>query len=205
MIVAGLTGGIATGKSTVSTVFEEAGAIVIDADKIARDVVKKGRPAWQKIVTHFGQAILRPDGEIDRPRLAGIVFNDREQKLRLNRIVHPHVAEETSRRLKQIEQNRPDAVVILDVPLLLETGMDKGLAEVIVVYAPEDAQLERLMARDKLSKKEALSRIESQMPIENKKSSATIVIDNSTTRESARKQALDVFRHLQEKCRHKTS
>ena len=105
MIVAGLTGGIATGKSTVSAIFEEAGAIVIDADKIARDVVGRGRPAWQKIVTHFGREILRPDGGIDRPRLAKIVFKDQKQRIKLNRMVHPYVAEETSRRLKHIEQS----------------------------------------------------------------------------------------------------
>ena len=201
MIVAGLTGGIASGKSTVSALFEAAGAIVIDADKIAREVVKKGLPAWRAVVDHFGREILRPDGEIDRPRLADIVFNQASAKRALNRIVHPYVAEETASRLKRIAMNSPDAIVILDVPLLFEAGLEKGLAEVIVVYAPQATQLQRLKARDNLTDTQALSRINSQMSIEDKKNRGTIVIDNSSDKNSTRKQALDVFRRLQEKDR----
>ena len=199
MIVAGLTGGIATGKSTVSAAFADAGAIVIDADEIARDVVKKGQPAWQSIVDYFGQQILQPDKEIDRARLADIIFKHAEQKLKLNSIVHPYVIDETARRLERIKMQRPDAIVILDVPLLFEAGMLEGLDEIIVVYTPEHIQLQRLTARDHLSAEEAVSRIQSQMPIEEKKNRATIVIDNSHSRDSTRRQAMAVFRRLMKK------
>ena len=201
MIVAGLTGGIGSGKSTVSALLESAGAIIIDADKIAHDVVKSGRPAWQDIVDTFGRTILDPDGEIDRARLADIVFNNESAKLELNRIVHPHVSNEISNRLEHIETEFPDAIVILDIPLLFEAGLEKGLAEIIVVYAPEATQLQRLKTRDHLTDKEALARIKSQMPIEEKKNRATIVIDNSLDHASTRKQAQRAFRRLQAKNR----
>ena len=201
MIVAGLTGGIGTGKSTVSAIFEEAGAIIVDADKIAREVVEKGRPAWQKIVKHFGRDILLPNGNIDRKRLADIIFADPQQKDRLNRIVHPFVIAETERRLKKIERDQPDSVVILDVPLLIEAGMSRDLAEIIVVYVPETIQQQRLMDRDRLRETEALARIRAQMPIEKKKSRGTILIDNSASPAVTRKIALKVFKSLRQRSR----
>ncbi len=201
MVVAGLTGGIATGKSTVSKILETAGAIIIDADQLARDVVRKGLPAWHKIVNHFGRDVLQPNGEINRSYLGEIIFHNPDKKEILNRIVHPYVKKEQAMRLKIIKQNRSDSVVILDVPLLIEVGWDKGLSEVIVVYVPEHIQLERLMKRDKLSEAEALSRIRSQMPIEEKKARASIVIDNSGTKVNTRKSTLKVYHYLKDKMR----
>ena len=198
MIVAGLTGGIGTGKSTVAKIFKEAGAIVIDADKIAKEAVKKSRPAWRKIVNHFGRNILLPDGEINRKHLADIIFNDPRQKEILNQIVHPIVFEETERILKEIEINDPNSVVILDIPLLIESGMKRDLAEIIVVYIPEEIQIQRLMARDGLNLPEALARVRSQIPIEDKKSKATILIDNSSSRSDTRRVVLEVFNKLQQ-------
>jgi dephospho-CoA kinase len=202
MIVAGLTGGIGTGKSTVAAVFAEAGAVIIDADEIARNVVAKGRPAWCRIVAHFGRDILLPDGDIDRKKLGAIIFNDAQQKAHLDRIVHPHVIAETEQRLKEIERVQPQAVVILDVPLLIEAGMDRDLDEVIVVYTPEAVQLKRVMRRDRLTAAEGLSRIRSQMPIEEKKMRATVVIDNNASPAITRKRVLEVFADLQQRsCR----
>jgi dephospho-CoA kinase len=202
MIVAGLTGGIGTGKSTVAAVFAEAGAVIIDADEIARDVVAKGRPAWCRIVAHFGRDVLLPDGDIDRKKIGAIIFNDARQKAHLDRIVHPHVIAETEQRLKEIERVQPQAVVILDVPLLIEAGMDRDLDEVIVVYTPEAVQLKRLMRRDRLTAAEGLSRIRSQMPIEEKKTHATLVIDNRDSAAVTRKRVLTVFADLQRRaCR----
>ena len=198
MIVAGLTGGIGTGKSTVAKIFKEAGAIVIDADKIAKEAVQKGRPAWRKIVNHFGRDILLPDGQINRKHLADIIFNDLRQKEILNQIVHPIVFEETERILKEIENNVPNSVVIVDIPLLIESGMKRNLAEIIVVYIPEEIQIQRLMARDDLNLQEALARIRSQIPIEDKKSKATILIDNSSSRSETRRVVLKVFNKLQQ-------
>ena len=202
MIVAGLTGGIGTGKSTVAAVFAEAGAVIIDADEIARDVVAKGRPAWCRIVAHFGRSVLLPDGGIDRKKLGAIIFNDARQKAHLDRIVHPHVMAETEQQLIEIERVQPQAVVILDVPLLIEAGMDRGLDDVIVVYTPEAVQLKRLMRRDRLTAAEGLSRIRSQMPIEEKKMRATVVIDNSSSPAVTRKRVLTVFADLRRRaCR----
>ena len=203
MIIAGLTGGIASGKSTVSAFLEAAGASIVDADKIAREVVRKEQPAWQKIVDAFGRAILLPDGEINRVLLGDIIFNDQVQKQILNRIVHPSVKVETAIRLAEIEKNQPKnqpgAVVILDVPLLIESGMDAGLSDIIVVYVPEPIQIQRLMARDALTQAQALARIRSQMPIEEKKKRATIVIDNSGSREATRNISLTAYEHLKKK------
>ena len=196
MIVAGLTGGIATGKSTVAAIFEEAGARLIDADRIARDAVRKGAPAYHDTVAHFGEAVLQGDGEIDRKSLAAVIFNDPAEQRSLERIVHPQVKQEITRRLDRIRRETPDALVIVDVPLLFESGMDRGLAVAIVVYVPEQIQLERLMARDALTQPEALARIRAQMPIEKKKSLATLVIDNSGSLERTRDQTLEVYRRL---------
>ena len=196
MQVIGLTGGIATGKTTVSAIFENAGAVIIDADRIARMVVKKNMPAYRQIVDKFGKSVLLPDGEIDRTALGNLIFNDPKKKQLLNTIVHPCVRKETDRQLKHLEKNNPDALVILDIPLLLETGMHSNLSEVIVVYAPEHIQIKRLIKRDHISRAEALARIRSQMPIEEKKKLATMVIDNSGTKERTRKQTLEIFQRL---------
>ena len=199
MVIAGLTGGIASGKSTVSAFLKDAGAIIVDADKIAREAVRKGLPAWLGIVNTFGQSILLPDGEINRILLGDIIFNDPAQKQVLNQIVHPWVFAETATRLTEIEIKNLNAVVILDVPLLIESGMDTGLSDIIVVYVPEQVQFQRLMTRDALTQKQALARIRSQLSIEEKKKRATIVIDNSNSLENTRSISLTVYQHLKEK------
>ena len=196
MQIIGLTGGIATGKSTVSGILKNAGAVIIDADRIARDVVKKGLPAYQEIIDTFGDNVLSPDGQIDRSVLGDIIFNDPQKKQLLNRIVHPHVREDTNLQLKHIEKNHPDAIVILDIPLLMEAQMHKDLSEVILVYAPEHIQIKRLMQRDGISEAAALARVRSQMPIEEKKELATIVIDDSGTRKDTRRQTLEIFQRF---------
>ncbi len=199
MITAGLTGGIATGKSTVAGFLKEAGAEIVDADRIARDVVQKGKPAWQAVVDHFGEDILDPDGGIDRQRLGDIVFRSIEEKEALNRIIHPHVFREMTASESAIRAERPDAVGVLDVPLLFEVGMDSRISEVIVVYAPERIQIERLMARNNLSREDALARIHSQMDIEEKRERAAIVIDNSGDLKRTRQRTLEVYRYLEKK------
>ena len=199
MQVIGLTGGIATGKSTVSAMLKKAGARIIDADRIARAVVKKGLPAYRDIVDHFGSGVLLPDGEIDRNVLGDIIFNDPQKKQLLNRIVHPRVKKEVNRQLKRIETTHPKAVAILDIPLLIEAGMHNDLSDIIVVYAPQHIQIKRLMQRDRISEADALARVRSQMPIEEKKQQATIVIDNSGTIENTRRQTIDIFKRLNDR------
>ncbi len=196
MQVIGLTGGIATGKSTVSAILKKAGAVIIDADRIAREVVKKGLPAYREIVENFGETVLLSSGEINRSVLGDLIFNDPRKKQLLNRIVHPHVRRETSRRLKDMENSSPDTIAVLDIPLLFEAEMHKDLSEVIVVYAPEHIQIKRLMKRDNISEADAVARVRSQMPIEEKKNRATIVIDNSGTMEDTRKRTLEIFKTL---------
>ena len=193
MKVIGLTGGIATGKSTVSRMLAEAGAHIIDTDQLAREVVEPGQPAWEAIVEHFGHAILLADGRIDRDRLGDIIFHDPAQKAVLDNIVHPAVFEAMARRLAQMEKQAPDGVAILDIPLLFETGMERNLAEVILVYAPETAQRERLMRRNGLSAEAAAARISAQMPIAEKRRRASIVIDNSGDLEGTRVQVAQLW------------
>ena len=199
MIIAGLTGGIASGKSTVSRFLCDAGARIIDADEIARAVVKQGTPAYDEICSFFGRTILREDSQIDRERLGNIIFNAPDKKARLNAIVHPRVFEQSAQMIDQIAAETPDAVVIMDVPLLFETGMEKDLALVIVVYLPEPLQLERLMKRDGIDEKAAMARIRAQMPIEEKRKRATIVIDNSGDIKNTQRSALTVFERLKKK------
>ncbi len=196
MQVIGLTGGIATGKSTVSAILKKAGAVIIDADRIAREVVKKGLPAYREIVENFGETVLLSNGEINRSVLGDLIFNDPRKKKLLNRIVHPHVRRETNRQLKDMEKSSPDTIAVLDIPLLFEAEMHKDLSEVIVVYAPEHIQVKRLMKRDNISEADAVARVRSQMPIEEKKNRATIVIGNSGTMEDTRKRTLEIFKTL---------
>ena len=198
MQLIGLTGGIATGKSTVSAMLKKAGAIIIDADRIARDVIKKGLPAYREIVAQFGIEVLLPDGEINRNMLGDIIFNDHQKKQLLNSIVHPHVNQEVNRQIKKIQKTHPNAVIVLDIPLLIEAGMHDDLSEIIVVYTPQDIQIQRLMQRDRISEADALARVQSQMSIEEKKQQATLVIDNSGTIENTRRLTLDIFKRLKD-------
>ena len=199
LLIAGLTGGIATGKSTVSSIFREAGAIIIDADSIARDAVKKNLPAWYEIVRMFGKDALLPDDEIDRAYLGDIIFRDSSKKEILNKIVHPHVIQKVAELIQEIGKEAPDSIVILDVPLLIEAEMDKDLEDVILVYTPEWIQIERLIERDGISDEDALLRVRSQMPIEKKKEFATIIIDNSGTLQATKERAHEVFDSLKQK------
>ncbi|MBU2622692.1 MAG: dephospho-CoA kinase [Proteobacteria bacterium] len=199
MIIAGLTGGIATGKSTVSSILREAGAIIIDADAIARDAVKKNLPAWQEIVRIFGKEVLLPDGEINRTYLGDIIFRDSSKKEILNKIVHPYVIQKVAELIEEIGKESPDSIVILDVPLLIEAKMDKGLEDLILVYTPEWIQIERLIERDGITEEEALLKVRSQMPIDKKKEFSTIIIDNSGSIEATKKRALEVFDSLKKK------
>jgi dephospho-CoA kinase len=194
----GLTGSIATGKSTVSQMLAELGATIIDADKIAFEAVLKGKPAWQKIVDYFGEGILLGSGEINRKALGDIIFNNPEKKNVLNSIVHPEVFSEMGRLVIEAA-NKPEAVIILDVPLLIESGMDKDMGEVILVYTPESVQLERLMARDNIINDSAIAKIRSQMPVEEKKRHATIIIDNSFSIKETHEQVIKVFNQLKNK------
>lgn len=201
MLVVGLTGGIASGKSTVSGMLARAGAIVMDADIIAREVVLPGQEAWQEIRRVFGDNVLHPDGSIDRKTLGDLVFRNLHLRKQLEQIIHPRVRSAIAQQVAQICQSRPDALVIQDVPLLYETGMDSGLAEVIVVYVPGHIQLRRLMQRDGLVRRQALERIAAQLPMEEKRKKATIVIDNSRSLRMTENQVQKVYFELHRRAR----
>jgi dephospho-CoA kinase len=196
MKIVGLTGGIASGKSTVSRWLAEAGAHIIDADLLAREVVAPGQPAFAAVVDHFGSGILKNDATIDRDRLAAEVFADPKQKAVLERIIHPAVAEAMAARLAQIKATAPESIVVLDVPLLFEAGMDAGLDLVVMVDAPDAVQLHRLMKRNNLSRTEALARIGAQMPMAEKRRRADVVIDNSGSLASTRTQVEALWQRL---------
>ncbi|GAX89498.1 dephospho-CoA kinase [Effusibacillus lacus] len=195
-MIVGLTGGIATGKSTVSQMFRELGAPIVDADVIARTVVEPGRPAWRDIVSHFGEDILLSDRTIDRPKLGGIVFSNAAERDKLNRIVHPRVRKEAGRQVAEYLRKDPNRPVIQDVPLLIETGLYRQMDKVILVYVDEQTQLHRLMERDGVSEKEAMKRIRAQMPIEDKKSYADYVIDNRGGLDQTRRQVMRIWEEL---------
>jgi dephospho-CoA kinase len=199
MLIAGLTGSIATGKSTVSAILKDLGAFIVDADLAAREVVLPGMPAWEEIVRIFGRDILQETGEIHRERLGGLVFNDAKMRAMLEAVVHPEVMRVMDEQISTIRAGSSDAVLILDVPLLIETGMHRGVSEVIVVYCPEDQQMRRLMVRDRIGREEALARIRAQLSIEEKRRHASLIIDNSTTVDNTRRQVQDVFATLREK------
>lgn len=179
-VVIGLTGGIASGKSTVSEMFRELSIPVIDADIIAREVVERGKPAYNKIVEVFGAEILQEDGELNRPKLGSVVFNNEEKRLQLNKIVHPAVREEMNRQKEMYIKEGAQAIV-LDIPLLFESKLTSLVDHVLVVAVKPQTQLERLMKRNNFSEEEATARIHSQMPLEEKVKRADEVINNDGT------------------------
>ncbi len=179
MRIIGLTGGIATGKSTVARMLAEKGAHIIDADRLAREVVEPDQPAWQEIVDWLGESILLQDRSIDREKLAALVFSDEQMRLKLNSIVHPHVGARLLAMTDKIREDHPDTILVHDVPLLVEAGMCGMVEIVLLVYAPPQVQIERQQKRDGISASAAEARLRAQMPMEEKIKHAHIIIDNS--------------------------
>lgn len=188
MRVIGLTGGIASGKSLVSHHLHELGALIIDADRIARDIVEPGEPAWFRIVEEFGDDILNHDGSLNRKALGMLVFSDPRKLDRLNRITHPYIISKIKDLLKEYRESFSSAVVVLVAPLLFEAGLETLVDEIWVVYVNPQTQLRRLMERDGLTEAEAMQRIRVQLPIEEKLRRADRIIDNNSSPESTRAQ-----------------
>jgi dephospho-CoA kinase len=178
MKIIGLTGGIASGKSTVSSVFKELGAIILDADQIARKVVEPHQPAWKDIVQFFGPEVINQDQSLNRKKLGEIVFKNPDALKDLNRLTHPRIMQYYKDKLNNIELEQPDAVAIVEVPLLYETDMDKLCQQVVVVWVDGETQIKRLMEREKMGYQDAIRRIDSQMPLDEKARRADFVIDN---------------------------
>ncbi len=195
MLVVGLTGGICSGKSTVAAMFGRLGAVVIDADGVAHELQAPGRSLFQAIVSTFGRRILGADGQIDRRKLGAIIFVDPEARARLEELLHPAIVEECERRIKQAAISGA-AVCILDAALLIESGRHRRFDVVILVSASEAIQLDRLMTRMGLSRGEAMQRIRSQMPLEEKRRHASFVIENNGSLEETECQVKAVWQQL---------
>lgn len=200
MITAGLTGGIASGKSLVTKIFREFGASIIDADEIAHQVISLYSPEHQEIIRLFGREILRGDGTIDRGRLGRIVFADPEKRALLESIVHPKVFAEMERQRTAIARKDARAVVICDIPLLIETWTEaqKFVDKVILVSLDKRTQAARLMKRDGLSRHEAEQKIAAQIPLKEKRRYADYIIDNRKTPQEVRAQIRALYRTLRE-------
>lgn len=176
--IIGITGGIASGKSTVSLYLQELGFTIVDADLASRAVVEPGEEAYHQVVKAFGEDILLTDGNIDRVKLGSIIFNDQEKRLLLNGIVHPAVR--NWMRLKtEAALSSGEETVFMDIPLLFESKLTFMVDKTLLIYVDEQVQLKRLMNRNGLSETEALARINSQMPLADKKALADAVIDNN--------------------------
>ncbi|MDD2672887.1 MAG: dephospho-CoA kinase [Syntrophales bacterium] len=198
MLNVGLTGGIASGKSTVTDIFRQKGAYVLDHDEIAHTAEEPGGAAWEEIVRAFGMDILNPDRTVSRKRLGEIVFRDPLLLEKLNQIVHPAVFREWMERIGRIGGEHPEAIIISDVPLLIETGWHRHVDSVLLIYIRPEEQIRRLMARNGLSRREAEERLNSQMSIDAKVPFADYVIDNEGPVEATRKQADRIWTILME-------
>jgi len=202
MLHVGLTGGIASGKSTVARMLAAKGALLIDLDDLAHAVQAPEGEVWRKIVRHFGPEVLCPDGKIDRAKLGECVFADRKKLDLLDSIVHPAVFAQWQRRMDAIRKSQPEAIVVSDIPLLIEAGLKPMVDLVLLVYLPPEGQIARLMARDGYSREEANKRLAAQMPIGDKPVHADIVIRNDGSLEGTRREVEEVWEELKkrEKC-----
>lgn len=189
----GLTGGVASGKSSVSKILSELGAVIIDADALAREVVAKGTPGLEAVVEAFGPSLLTAEGELDRPAMGALVFGDDEARRKLESIVHPLVFE----RIVDLESHAPaGALVVHDIPLLAESGRADTFDAVIVVDAPAEVQIERMVRDRGWTEAEARARMAAQATREDRRAIATYVIDNTGTLEDLRQRVTEVFEEL---------
>jgi dephospho-CoA kinase len=196
MLIVGLTGGVASGKTTVSKILSEEGAYLIDADLIARELVQPHTPTWGELVRVFGKQILDKDGSIHRKKLAAIIFSDPQVRDLLNRMIHPLIKEEWDRRVAEIGKKDPEAIVVIDAALLVELGGHREMDKVIVVTSSERQQIERLKEREGVSEEEARKIISSQMALKEKLKVADFVIRNEGSLEETRRMAKEVFQEL---------
>ena len=201
MLRVGLTGSIGVGKSFVTSVFAELGCHVLDADQTAREVVMPGTPGLKALAEAFGEQILNTDGTLDRKQLGTLIFADPTQRQRLNHILHPFIMARQDEIMNAWEAEDPDGIGIIDAALMIESGGYKRFDKLIVVHCRPEVQLERLMLRDNLSRDEALRRINSQMPQEEKQKFADYLIDTSDGFESTRSRSVEIYQQLIRKIR----
>jgi len=196
MLHVGLTGNIASGKSHATSVFAELGAHIIDADKVAHELLAPATTTYRKVVDAFGSEIVNDDGTINRRRLGGIVFHDTDKRLLLNSLVHPDVRAEVLRRVVEIDGDGRDGILIVDAALMVESGSYKMYDKLIVVYCAPALQIARIVSRDNLSIAEARARMAAQLPVEEKLKVANYTVDTSGTFRQTREQIEAIYRDL---------
>lgn len=196
MLRVGLTGSIGVGKSFVTSVFEELGCHVLDADHTAREVVMPGTPGLRAITEEFGEEVLNPDGTLNRKQLGALVFADESRRQRLNHLLHPFIIARQDEIMREWEAEDPNGIGIIDAALMIESGGYKRFDKLIVVHCRPEVQLERLMLRDNLSRDEALRRINSQMPQEEKQRFADYLIDTSDGFDLTRARTAEIYQKL---------
>jgi dephospho-CoA kinase len=196
MLKIAVTGGAGSGKSTVLRMFADLGAPVIDADQVCREVVLPGRPAWEELHRAFGPECFHPDGTLNRAAMAHLVFADPEARARLNAIIHPQAAREIQAKLRELE-SRGAELVMVEVPLLFEAGLEKSYDRVIVVYAGEEDQVSRLATRDRRDSGEIGGILKAQMPLKDKLARADFVVDNSGPLSRTEEQVKTIWAGLQ--------
>jgi dephospho-CoA kinase len=198
LLVLGVTGGVASGKTTVANMLMELGAPIVDLDLIARQVVAPGKPAWKDIRGYFGDKVIRRDGTIDRKQLSGIVFRDPSKRKKLENFTHPPILEGFARQVTEIMEKNLYGIIQAVIPLLFEVNLQHLVHKILVVYIPPHQQVERLAKRDKISKKEAENILKSQMPIDKKLKCADFVIHNEGSLDKTRGQVNALWKKLKE-------
>ncbi len=197
-LLLGVTGGIASGKTTVALMLSELGARIIDFDALSRVVVEPGTQAWKEIVAYFGKEILLEDQTINREKLSKIVFQDPGKRKKLESFIHPRIYDLYLQRLKNDAYNEEGIIISVIIPLLFEVNLQNLFHKVLLVYVPQEVQIERLMKRDHLSREEALNRLKSQLPIEGKRGFADFIVDNSGSLEDTKQQLRSIWKKLKE-------
>jgi dephospho-CoA kinase len=192
-LLVGLTGGMGTGKTLAASFFKELGAFVLDADLICRKLVEPEQPAWREISDIFGKEVFTASGNLDRKRLANIIFKNSQKKRILEGILHPKVFEIEELKYESIRKDYPNALVIVDAALLIESGNYKKMDKIIVVNSDEKNQIDRIIARSQLSLDEVTTRINNQIPSEEKVRYADFILENSLDKDSLRSNVIDIY------------
>ncbi len=196
MLLVALTGGIASGKSVVSSVFKELGCTIHHADRVAHAIMEPGKPAWKKIVAHFGEKILNADKTINRSRLGKIIFSDKKEQNFINQLIHPLVLKKKKETIEELKKKGTPTIFISEAALTIEAGFTEFFDKIIVVYCKKEIQVERLMERDHINRKEALKKLMSQMAPEDKLKYADYIIDTSGSLQNTVEQTERVYRNL---------
>ena len=194
----GLTGGLATGKSTAAEILASLGAEIIDADRIAHQVLEPEGEAYSDVVAHFGRSILTEDGRVDRKKLGRIIFSSPVKRQQLEKLTHPHILEKIERRL---EEDRDSSRIVLEAPLLFETGLEKLVQEIWVISARLENQIARLKRRDGLDREEALRRINAQLSLKEKRKRADLVIENNGSKAELKEKVVKVWKDWLSRCK----